>query len=153
MDLRGIISIAGGIAGLVGGVAGFLSWLNQRKRTAIMQDQLNVMREQLRSAKHQEGSATEWARKFDEAAEALSKICSNTITTGPSTVVEAYRYVFKQDDLRRRIEIYLGRRKTWVHTFIPAILGREQLQNPVVQQTIQPERPHRFRQDIETALR
>jgi len=137
VDLPVVLSIAGGIVGLVGGVAGLLSWLNQRKQTTILQGQLAVMREQLQSAKHQEGTATEWARKFDEAAEALSKISASRITTGPSTDIEAYGYVFKQDDLRRRIEIYLGRRKAWFYTFNPAILGKEQLQNPVVQQTIQ----------------
>ncbi len=62
VDLPVVLSIAGGIVGLVGGVAGLLSWLNQRKQTTILQGQLAVMREQLQSAKHQEGTATEWAR-------------------------------------------------------------------------------------------
>ncbi len=89
-----------------------------------------------KTTKEQEGAAIDWARKFDEAVEALAKISPNRITTGPSTIIEAYAYVFKDADLRRRIEIYLGRRTTWFHTFVPAILGKEQLQNPVLQQTI-----------------
>src|SRR5713226_2845274 len=136
MDLTSLVAFIGGVVGLIGGVAGILSWLNQRKQTAVLQGQLAVMQEQLQTTKQQEGAATDWARKFDEAVEALAKISPSTITTGPSIVIEAYAYVFKDADLRRRIEIYLGRRRTWFHTFIPAILGKEQLQNPVLQQTI-----------------
>jgi len=137
MDLSRFLTVIGGIVGLVGGIAGILSWLNQRKQTTVLQGQLEVMREQLHAAKHQEGTATEWARKFDEAAEALAKISPSRITTGPSTIFEAYNYIFRDDDLRRRIEIYLGGRRFWFHTFVPAILGKEHLHNPVIQQTIQ----------------
>jgi len=136
MDFASLVALTGGVVGLVGGMAGILSWLNQRKQTAALQGQLAIMREQLQTTKQQEGAATDWARKFDEAVEVVAKISPNRITTGPSTVIEAYGYVFKDGDLRRRIEIYLGRRRTWFHTFIPAILGKEQLQNPVIQQTI-----------------
>jgi hypothetical protein len=51
-------------------------------------------------------------------------------------MVEAYGYVFQDGDQRRRIQIYLGRRRILLHTFIPAVLSKEQLQNPVVQQTL-----------------
>jgi len=137
MDFSHLAAAIGGVVGLVGGVAGILSWLNQRKQTSVLQGQLEVMREQFQTVKHQEGTATEWARKFDEAAEALAKISPSRITTGPSTIFEGYSYIFKDEDLRRRIEIYLGRRKVWFHGFLPAILGKEQLHNPVIQQTIQ----------------
>jgi hypothetical protein len=48
------------------------------------------MREQFQATKQQEGAATNWARKFDEAVEALVKISPNSITTGPSKFIEAY---------------------------------------------------------------
>lgn len=137
MDFSSYVAVTGGAVGLAGGIAGILGWLNQRKQTAVLQGQLDVMREQLHAAKHQEGSAMEWARKLDEAGEALAKISPSRITTGPSTIFEAYNYVFNDSDLRRRIEVYLGHRRFWIHTFLPATLGKEQLQNPVVQQTIQ----------------
>jgi hypothetical protein len=137
MDFSTFVAVTGGIVGLAGGIAGILSWFNQRKQTLVLQGQLEIMREQFRATRHQEGTATEWALKFDEAAEVLAKISPSVITTAPSTICEAYKYIFGDEDLRRRIEIYLGRRKFWFHTFLPAILGKEQLHNPVIQQTIQ----------------
>jgi hypothetical protein len=137
MDFSRFIAVIGGVVGLVGGFAGILSWLNQRKQTTALQGQLEVMREQLLTVKQLEGTAAEWAGKFDEAAKALIKISPSTIITAPSTATAAYGYIFQDDDLRRRIEIYLGRRRWFKSTFLPTTLGKEQLQNPVVQQTIQ----------------
>jgi len=137
MDFQSFIAIIGGVVGLVGGFAGILSWYNQRRQNAILQGQLEVMREQLQTTKRQEGTVTEWASKFDEAAAALTKISPGSVQTGPNTVLVAYEAVFKSGDLRRRIESYLGTRTSWRHKFRPATLTSEQLQNPVVQQTIQ----------------
>ena len=136
MDFSGWFANVGGAVGLFGGAAGILSWLNQRKQTKVQEGQLEVMREQFEDAKRQAGTATEWARKFDEAADALIKISPRQITIGPSANREAFAFVFSDEDLRRRIQIYLGRRKIWFHKFMPAILGNEQLSNPVIQETI-----------------
>ena len=137
MDFQNFVAIIGGVVGLVGGLAGILSWHNQRKQNAILQGQLDVMQEQLQTVKRQEGTATEWAGKFDEAADALTKVSPGRVQTGQSTVLKAYEAIFESEDLRRRIESYLGSRKFFFHKFQPAALTREQLQNPVVQQTIQ----------------
>jgi uncharacterized protein with von Willebrand factor type A (vWA) domain len=137
MDFQSLVTIIGGVVGLVGGLAGILSWHNQRKQNAILQGQLDVMQEQLQTVKRQEGTTTEWDSKFDEDADALTKISPGSVQTGQATVLKAYEAIFKSEDLRRRIEGYLGRRTHFLHKFQPAALTREQLQNPVVQRTIQ----------------
>jgi hypothetical protein len=139
MNLQGFVAVIGGVVGLIGGICGILSWLNQRKQTAVLQGQLDVMQKQFQTVKRQEENATECAKKFDQATNALMKISpNNTLPAGPSgTIVDAYRYIFPNEDLRFRIETYLGRRKIFIHTFRPATLTNDQLQNPVVKQTIQ----------------
>lgn len=137
MNFSTVVLLIGGVVGLVGGIAGILSWLNQREQTTVLQGQLEVMQEQFRTSTHQEGTAIAWAQKFDEAAEALMRTSPNRITTSPGSTTSAYKYIFKNEDLQRRIETYLGHRQILTNKFVPEILTKEQLQNPVVQHTIQ----------------
>ncbi len=132
-----IAATIGGLVGFIGGICGILSWINQRKQTAVMQDQLNVMRNQFELTSQQEGSAVEWALKFDQAADALVKIAPLFISTGSSKTMYGYDYIFPEGDLRRRIERYLGRHRRFFPAFRPVVPTKEQLQNPVIQKTIQ----------------
>ena len=136
MSIESLSLVIGAIVGLVGGLCGILGFLNQRKQTAVMQDQLRAMNEQLITARLQEDNVTQWAKRFDEAVHVLAKVSPEFISKGPSTWVSAYLEVFPDADLRRRIDHYLGTRSTWKWKFRPAAISREQLQNIVVQKTI-----------------
>jgi hypothetical protein len=108
---------------------GILNLLNQRKQTRVMEDQLQMFI-------RREGNVEEWARKYDEAVAPLTKVAAGTITTGPSTSTNAYQYIFSNDNLRSRIERYLGR-PTFFRGFRPTSPTKEQLLSPVIQETIQ----------------
>lgn len=123
--------------GGAGGLCGIFSLFYQRRQAAVMADQLKVMREQLDIVSRQEGAVSEWAAKYDQAAAALLKIGTGFISTGPSKSDEAYSYVLPDPELRSRIERYLGHRRSIFPNFKPSPPTKEQLQNPVVQRTIQ----------------
>jgi uncharacterized membrane-anchored protein YhcB (DUF1043 family) len=130
-------AIIGMVVGVVGGICGILSLFYQRKQTKAMADQVKVMQDQLKMVARQEGAASEWASKYDQAAEVLDKLARGFVSTGPSTTADAYNYVFPREELRSRIERYLGHRRKFVPKFKPSPPTKEQLQNPVVQGTIQ----------------
>src|SRR5579872_7514646 len=137
MEWVNIGAVVGMAVAVIGGISGILSLVNQRRQTKVMQDQVQVMQHQLQMLARQEGSVEEWARKFDEAVGILIKIGPRNIPTGPGTAMQAYPGIFSSEDLKGRIERYLGHRRNFVRTFQPFSPTKEQLQNPVVQRTIQ----------------
>src|SRR5580765_365365 len=124
-----ILTIIGFVMGVVGGISGVFSVLYTRKQAKVMQEELGRL---LR----QDHRAEEWAKKYDEAASLLTRIFSGKFPTGPSIMTGAYTYIFRSDELRGRIERYLGHRSFW-GAFQPTLPTGDQLQNPVVQETIQ----------------
>src|SRR5713101_4553157 len=124
-----IFTIIGFVMGVVGGISGVFSVLYTRKQARVMQEELGRL---LR----QDNRAEEWAKKYDEAAALLTRIFPGKFPTGPSVMTGAYTYIFQSEALRGRIERYLGRRGFW-GAFQPTLPTGEQLQNPVIQDTIQ----------------
>lgn len=130
MDLLTVLTALGSLVGLVGGICGILSLINQRKRTKLMQQQV----EGVRSV---DAEYARWAAKFDEAVAALARIYPGYVITGPSRQTSAVGLVFRNRETLERIERYLGKSKWWTRKFQPTILTKEHLLNPVVQQVIE----------------
>jgi hypothetical protein len=129
MDISAIIGLLGGVLGLIGGITGILSWINQRKQTQLIQ-------QQVRAVLIQDERYAEWTRKQEQAMDALTKICVGTVNTGRG-MHAALAVVFPDKDFRERIERHLGHSKGFWSKFEPTKLSKEQLLNPVVQQVIQ----------------
>jgi hypothetical protein len=126
----------GTVLGMIGGICGIASLIIQLLQTKATRDQVRVMRDQLNVIVNQESDAEEWATKYDGAATLLSRIAPGTIIIGPSKTIPAYDQIFADEELRGRIERYLGRRSWWKNEFNASRLTKEQLQNPVIQNTI-----------------
>jgi hypothetical protein len=124
------------VLGMIGGICGIASLIIQLLQTKATRDQVRVMRDQLNVIRNQESDAEEWATKYDGAATLLSRIAAGMIIVGPSKTIPAYDQIFADEELRGRIERYLGRRNWWKNAFNASRLTKEQLQNPVIQNTI-----------------
>ena len=129
MDFTSILALLGGVVGLIGGITGILSWVNQRKQTQLIQ-------QQVRAVLIQDERYAEWTRKQEQAMAALTKICAGTVNTGRG-MQAALTVVFPDKDFRERIGRHLGHIKAFWIKFEPTKLSKEQLLSPVVQQVIQ----------------
>lgn len=124
-----IAAVLGNIVGLLGGLCGFLSYLNQRKQTRILQEQIDALSKQ-------DAAYAEWSTRLDQVIEALEKISPQFIQQDQVKRPAAYDVIFSAS-LRQKIERHLGRRSTFKWTFQPARLTRDQLLSPVVRQLIE----------------
>lgn len=127
MALSELVGLLGGAVGLFGGLAGILSVFYQRKQTRLMQQQIEGLRSR-------DSSYAEWTANWEQAAEALSKICPGYVMVQPSGNTNAYGLVFS-GPLRQRIEHHLGK-KTFFNNFHPKVLSKDELLNSVVQEVI-----------------
>ena len=118
----------GEIVGLVGGICGITSVIYTVRQTRLLQKQVDA-------ALAKDASYGEWAKKWEQAVEALTKICAKTISID-NVPQHGLRIVFPGKQLHKRINRYLGR-TTFLGKFEPAKPSQEQLLNPVVQQLIQ----------------
>ncbi len=123
-----LVGVLGGAVGLIGGLAGILSAFYQRKQTRLMQEQIEGLRSR-------DSSYAEWTVKWEQAADALKKIYPGYVIVQPSTTTNAYGLVFS-DQLRQRIEHHLGKKIFFTNKFRPAVLSKDELLNPAVQEVI-----------------
>jgi hypothetical protein len=123
-----LIGVLGGMVGLVGGGAGFLSAFYQRTQTRLMQEQISGLRSR-------DTSYAAWTEKWEQAADALAKICPGYVMVENSNSKNAYELVFS-GPLRQRIEHHLGKQVFFTNKFRPKILLKDDLLNSVVQEVI-----------------
>ncbi len=115
LDFPSILVLLVGVVGLIVGIIRILSWVNQRKQTRAV---------------------ASWSTKFEQAVEALTKIYPGSIMTGPSSSASALGVIFPDAEFRGRIERYLGQHNRITGEFESATLSKDQLLNPVIQETI-----------------
>ena len=128
MDVVTLIALLGGIVGLVGGICGLGSLVYTIKQTRLLKQQVHA-------DLSKDASYAEWAKKHDQAVDALARICTGTVNTGRA-VQAGLPVIFPDKYFRENINRHLGRAK-FFGGFEPARLSKEQLLNPVVQQLIQ----------------
>jgi len=128
MTTAELIGVLGGVVGVVGGGAGILSAFYQRKQTRLMQEQIWGLR-------GRDTSYAAWTAKWEQAADALTKICPGFVTMQPGTTTNAYGLVFTKP-LQQRIEHHLGKQVFFTNKFQPKALSKDELLNSVVQEVI-----------------
>src|SRR5260370_41184518 len=109
MTTAELIGILGGVVGLVGGGAGILSAFYQRKQTRLMQEQISGLRSR-------DTSYDAWTAKWEQAADALTKICPGYVTARPGTTTNTYGLVFTEP-LQQRIEHHLRHKSFLTNNF------------------------------------
>lgn len=94
------------------------------------------MQEQVDAFLLQNKQYAEWSTTYDQAVDVLSRVYQSVIHMSPTKTVHALKLVFPDENLRRRIERYLGKPKFLTSKFQPYQLNKEQLLNPVVQEVL-----------------
>jgi hypothetical protein len=128
MTTAELIGLLGGAVGFVGGRAGILSAFYQRKQTYLMQEQILGFRSR-------DTSFATWTAKWEQAADALTKIYPRYVMAQPSSSTNAFALVFS-GPLRQRIEHHLGKKIFFTNKSRPKALSKDDLLNSVVQEVI-----------------